>query len=213
MRWYLARISPLRRTTRSKRIAVTGAVVSHLNITDRKLIEIEYARLAATDPLTGLPNRRFFDELCQLDFNRFLRFGGVSSLLMIDLDHFKSINDAHGHAAGDEVLRRISERGRSIFRSGDLLARWGGEEFVCLLPGTDAAGAIIIAETFRTAVQTMGIVLSGKEISVTTSIGVATFDKKDQTTECVLLRADKALYRAKHEGRNQVICGTVNRCS
>ena len=206
MRWYLARISPLRLTTRSKKTVIKGAVVSHANITDRKLIEIDYARLAATDPLTSLPNRRFFDELCQLDLNRFLRFGGVSSLLMIDLDHFKSINDTHGHAAGDEVLRRVSELGKSVIRTGDLLARWGGEEFVCLLPGTDEAGATIIAEKLRSAVEVSEIVVAGKTIQVTASVGVSTFDKEDQNVDRVLLRADKALYRAKREGRNRVSC-------
>jgi diguanylate cyclase (GGDEF)-like protein len=90
--------------------------VSHINITDRKLVEIDCASLAATDPLTGLPNRRFFDEFAKRDMDRFLRFGEPSSLLMVDLDHFKNINDMYGHAAGDEVLRRVASNGVRYWR-------------------------------------------------------------------------------------------------
>jgi diguanylate cyclase (GGDEF)-like protein len=104
--------------------------------------------------LTGLPNRRFFDEFAKLDMDRFLRFGEPSSVLMVDLDDFKSINDTYGHAARDEVLRRVAPFGKLVFRSSDVFARWGGEEFVCLLPRTDEWGAILAAEKLRSAVAT-----------------------------------------------------------
>jgi diguanylate cyclase (GGDEF)-like protein len=204
MRWFIARVSPLRRRSSSIEQANIGAVVSHMNITDRKLIEIDYARLAATDPLTGLPNRRFFDEFAKLDMDRFLRFSEPSSVLMVDLDHFKNINDTYGHAAGDEVLRRVASLGKLVFRSSDLFARWGGEEFVCLLPGTDEWGAILAAEKLRSAVEQLSIVSGGRAIPVTASVGVSSVYNTDQVMDSALLRADTALYRAKDEGRNCV---------
>jgi diguanylate cyclase (GGDEF)-like protein len=204
MRWFIARVSPLRRRSSSIEQANIGAVVSHMNITDRKLIEIDYARLAATDPLTGLPNRRFFDEFAKLDMDRFLRFSEPSSVLMVDLDHFKNINDTYGHAAGDEVLRRVASLGKLVFRSSDLFARWGGEEFVCLLPGTDEWGAILAAEKLRSAVEQLSIVSGGRAIPVTASVGVSSVYNTDQVMDSALLGADTALYRAKDEGRNRV---------
>jgi len=204
MRWFIARVSPLRRRSSSIEHANIGAVVSHMNITDRKLIEIDYARLAATDPLTGLPNRRFFDEFAKLDMDRFLRFSEPSSVLMVDLDHFKNINDTYGHAAGDEVLRRVASLGKLVFRSSDLFARWGGEEFVCLLPGTDEWGAILAAEKLRSAVEQLSIVSGGRTVPVTASVGVSSVYNTDQVMDSALLRADTALYRAKDEGRNRV---------
>ncbi|HEY8670396.1 MAG TPA: diguanylate cyclase [Terriglobales bacterium] len=206
MRWFLARVSPLRRRSASIEHTNIGAVVSHMNITDRKRVEMDYARLAATDPLTGLPNRRFFDEFAKLDMDRFLRFGEPSSLLMVDLDHFKSINDTYGHPAGDEVLRSVASLGKLVFRSSDLFARWGGEEFVCLLPGTDEWGAICAAEKLRSAVEQLSIVSGERVIPVTASVGVSSFDKTDRVMDAALLRADKALYRAKDDGRNCVRC-------
>jgi diguanylate cyclase (GGDEF)-like protein len=204
MRWFLARVSPLRLRSSSIENANIGAVVSHMNITDRKLVEMDYARLAATDPLTGLPNRRFFDEFAKLDMDRFLRFGEPSSVLMVDLDHFKGINDTYGHAAGDEVLRRVASLGKLVFRSSDLFARWGGEEFVCLLPGTDEWGAILAAEKLRSAIEQLSIVSAGRAIPVTASVGVSSVDSDDRVMDDALLRADRAMYRAKNDGRNCV---------
>ena len=201
IRWFLARVSPLRRRSPSIEHNNIGAVVSHMNITDRKLAEMDYARLASTDQLTGLPNRRFFDEFAKLDMDRFLQFGEPSSLLMVDLDHFKTINDTYGHAAGDEVLRRVAALGKLVFRSCDLFVRWGGEEFVCLLPRTDGrdTGCRKAALGNRTAFD-----LQQRKSFTGDSIGVASIDSTDQTMDSALLRADHALYRAKECGRNRV---------
>jgi diguanylate cyclase (GGDEF)-like protein len=204
MRWFLARVSPLRRRSPSTDQANIGAVVSHMNITDRKLVEIDYARLADMDSLTELPNRRFFGQFAKRDMDRFLQFGKPSSLLLIDLDHFKDINDTYGHAAGDDVLRHVASLGKIVFRSSDLFARWGGEEFVCLLPGTDEWGAILAAEKLRSAIEQLSIISGGKPIAVTASVGVSSVDSEDQVIDHALLRADRALYRAKDEGRNCV---------
>lgn len=209
LRWFLARVSPLRRRQEARAMNA-GAVISHMNITDRKLVEMDCARLAATDPLTGLPNRRFFEEFAALDLDRFLRFGKPSSLLMIDLDHFKSINDTYGHAAGDEVLRTVASLGKSVFRSCDIFARLGGEEFVCLLPSTDEWGAVMAAEKLRSTIKRARIVVGNQQIAVTASIGISSIEESDGKIDDALLRADKAMYEAKNSGRN-CVRSSVNR--
>jgi diguanylate cyclase (GGDEF)-like protein len=202
-RWFVARVSPLRR--RDSTVS-EGAVVAHMNITDRKLAELRLARLAATDALTGIPNRRFFDEFAGVEFERVARFGEPSSLLMIDLDHFKAINDAHGHAAGDAVLRHVATIGATVLRACDVFARLGGEEFVCLLPGTGPTGALVAAEKLRGEIEQLATVVGGRTIAVTASIGVASITRGDRSILDVLRRADAALYLAKADGRNRVRC-------
>jgi hypothetical protein len=125
-RWYLGRVTPLD-------INPGGAVISHLDITKRKLVEFELEKLASTDPLTGLPNRRFFLEVSYQELERIRRFGTRASLVMMDLDHFKEVNDTFGHAAGDEALRRVSHACNTTIGQIDVLARLGGEEFVVVL--------------------------------------------------------------------------------
>jgi diguanylate cyclase (GGDEF)-like protein len=207
MQWYLARVSPLRRRSSTSRTGNIGAVISHVNITAQKRVEMDYARLAATDPLTDIPNRRFFLEFAELDMDRSLQFGAPSSLLIIDIDKFKNVNDTYGHAVGDEVLRRVAEVGTKFIRSCDLFARLGGEEFVCILSKIDEGGAVMAAERLRVAVERLSVLISGTErIPVTVSIGVATVTGEDQSVDDVVRRADRALYRAKGEGRNCVRC-------
>jgi diguanylate cyclase (GGDEF)-like protein len=178
-RWFLAQVTPLRRRSSAAGTDNFGAVISHVNITDRKLVELDYARLAATDTLTGIPNRRFFDEFSKLEINRFLRFGGPSSLLMVDIDQLNIVNDRYGHAAGDEVLRRVAALGKTIFRGSDLFARVGGEEFVCLMPGTDEWGAVIAAQKLRGAIEQIQVDAGSATVRVTASIGVTVLDTGD----------------------------------
>jgi diguanylate cyclase (GGDEF)-like protein len=201
LKWFLACATRLDgvSTTRNENI---GAVVSHIDITDRKLVEIEYARLAATDPLTGRPNRRFFEDFAKIELERFLRFGRPTSLLMVDLDNFKGINETYGHTAGDDVLRNVASLATRELRSGELFARLGGEEFVCLLPDTDELGAMEVAEKLRRAIERLQIRSGLAPILVTVSIGITVLLETDSTIECAILRADAALYRAKNEGRN-----------
>ena len=201
LRWFVARVSPLRRRVTG---VGEGAVVSHMNITDRKLAELKLARIAATDALTGIPNRRFFDEFAAIEFSRVARFGEPSSVLMIDLDRFKTINDEYGHAAGDAVLRSVATIGSTVLRACDVFARIGGEEFVCLLPGTDIAGAHVAAEKLRKEVEQLSVVVDSQTVSVTTSIGVGGISRGDKSIADAMNRADKALYRAKAAGRNCV---------
>lgn len=209
LRWFTARVTPLRRRVAAAAPTegpgpLIGAVVAHLNITDRKRAEMDNARLAATDALTGLPNRRFLDVFAQLELSRFRRFGNPLAVLMIDLDMFKAVNDAYGHAAGDEVLRHVAAVGGACFRGCDLFARLGGDEFTCLMPRLDIAEARLAAERFRTALEASPIRVASHAVTVTASVGVTEASRADHDMEDVLKRADAALYHAKTEGRNRV---------
>ena len=183
-----------------------------LDITERKLAqaalldsEKKLLVLATTDVLTKLPNRRQFLTRLKEEFDRAQRFGNQRcSVLMLDLDHFKQINDTHGHAMGDAVLKHIAQLMRKAFRKIDMAARVGGEEFAVILPGSDLAAAQTSAERLRELVAKTPLVQDGKTISVTVSIGVATMVPSDSEADQTLIRADEALYRAKENGRNQV---------
>lgn len=203
-RCYVARVSPLLQRSSSIQRRNFGAVISHVDITDQKRVEMKYAELAATDPLTGIPNRRYFLDYAKIDMERARQFGSPSSLLIIDLDEFKKVNDTYGHATGDEVLRRVAAAAKATLRSSDLLARLGGEEFVCMLSQTDEWGAILAAEKLRATVEGLSISFGADELSVTVSIGATSVLETDTTVDDTLRRADKALYRAKDEGRNCV---------
>jgi len=180
-------------------------VVIVQDITERKALEMELRRLATTDPLTDLANRRHFLAQVDLELELLQRYAKPAALLMIDLDHFKQVNDAYGHAAGDAVLRHFAAIARRILRKVDLLGRLGGEEFAALLPGTDAEGAQQLAERLRQTVADSQVhTVSGGAIQVTISIGVTLFALTDANADTVLARADRALYRAKEQGRNRV---------
>jgi diguanylate cyclase (GGDEF)-like protein len=195
-RWFLGRVTPLD--------GRDGAVISHLDITDRKLLEFELARLASTDPLTALPNRRHFLDVANREVERMRRFLVPATVIMIDLDHFKDVNDTYGHATGDEVLRSACRILKQSLREIDVLARLGGEELVVMLPETNAEGALSAAEKLRGSLSN-GTIFSGhNEIKITASFGVAQVRSDDQSVEDVLDRADSALYEAKHSGRNCV---------
>lgn len=169
----------------------------------RHTAERELALLASVDPLTGLANRRTLDQTLQLEWLRAQRSGQPLSILMIDADHFKALNDRLGHQRGDEALRALAQLiGGYVRRPADLAARYGGEEFSVVLPETTTAGAFTMAQNIREAVEQ----LPG-ELTMTVSIGIATwaqgpYDELDQ----LLLAADKALYQAKASGRNRVVC-------
>lgn len=179
-----------------------SAVVSHRNITDRIRVEQELARLAATDTLTGLPNRRFFEEVANAELHQVQRFHKPASLMMIDIDKFKSIDDTLGHAAGDDVLRAVASLSKDIVHGDDLYFRFGGEEFVFLLRETDERGAIAMAEWLRPVIEKLQIASALAIIPVTASFGVACITAADSSIDSILARADKALHRAKVDERN-----------
>ena len=163
--------------------------------------------LAGEDALTGLPNRRQFMRTGEQMLEQVRRYGRSASLLLMDLDHFKSVNDRFGHAAGDATLQAVAELLRIHQRAADLPARLGGEEFAMVLPETDVPGALIMAERLRAACEVLKIDVPGgvwAGLSLTMSIGVARCEDMDTSLDDVLRRADAALYRAKHDGRNRV---------
>jgi diguanylate cyclase (GGDEF)-like protein len=160
------------------------------------------------DPLTGLHNRAFLDETLSTLFEQSEKSGKLLSLIFADLDHFKKINDAYGHSAGDQVLVSVAESMQSALRSDDMIARYGGEEFVCLLPDTDAPEAVAVAERLRQAIAGKRIVLDdGRKINITISAGCATMSSKRVFASVgdLLNAADQCLYTAKESGRNRVI--------
>jgi diguanylate cyclase (GGDEF)-like protein len=127
------------------------------------------------------------------------------SVLILDVDHFKRVNDVHGHATGDDALRRVAVVLQQCLRRSDLLARWGGEEFLVVLPEADGSMACGLAERLRTAIATIEVPTRQDVLNITTSIGLATHEPADADLEAIIARADRALYRAKREGRNRVI--------
>lgn len=174
------------------------------DITKRRALEREMRRLATTDPLTGLVNRRFFFNQVTRELERFRRYAKSAALLMLDLDSFKRINDTRGHAAGDAVLQHFAIVARQSLRRVDVVGRLGGEEFAALLPGTDAAGAVQLAERLRQAVAERPADIEAGSLAYTVSVGVTWFAPSDSNADAILARADRALYRAKDHGRNRV---------
>jgi diguanylate cyclase (GGDEF)-like protein/PAS domain S-box-containing protein len=174
------------------------------NITARKEVEQELRRLAATDVLTGIANRRHFLDQMRLALARHHRHKSPTALLMIDLDWFKRVNDIHGHAVGDIVLRHYADIIQASLRLNDLLGRLGGEEFAILLSDTETQGAFEFAERIRQRATLQAAQTEAGEISVSLSIGVTSFAADDANIDAILARADRALYRAKRNGRNRV---------
>lgn len=206
-RWFFARVTRL--DTANSDGVTSAAVISHQDVTARKLLELELKHLAESDELTGLKNRRRFFADIEKAFERLNHADIPASLFIVDLDHFKTINDTHGHSVGDEALCHAAEQFRRAIRRRDLLARIGGEEFAVLLPNTDEWGAIMVAERVRALIAASTMKAQVGTISLTVSIGVTSLRKDDRNAEDALGRADRALYRAKEEGRNRVRAATM----
>lgn len=157
---------------------------------------------ATTDPLTGLFNRRHFFELAAREFNRTQRQQSPLSFILLDIDHFKQVNDIHGHLVGDTALVTLADLLRSHLRKVDFCCRFGGEEFVLCLPDTPKQGALEVAERIREALMPVQIPTDTGTLSITISLGIAE-NNNDQSVESILRQADEALYKAKENGRNQ----------
>ena len=175
-------------------------------------VSAELDRLARTDALTGIANRRAFFDTLGIEFRRSKRYGRQLSVLMLDLDHFKGVNDRWGHPFGDEVLRQTTEVISANIRESDLIGRYGGEEFALGLPETPLSAALEVAEKLRAAIEahefrTSGVPRDGEPpVRLTISIGVAALPVEEEQDEVELLgRADQALYDAKRTGRNRVV--------
>ncbi len=176
-----------------------------VDITRQKEMEDKLRKLATTDPLTGAFNRRHFLELAEQEITRARRQGHKLSVLMVDIDHFKKINDTHGHPAGDAAINATVETIKKQLRRIDVISRFGGEEFVVMLPETPVEGGAVLGERIRKAVSDMTVNWENTKISFTISIGLAAWRTEDQSIENVLKRVDDCLYLAKAEGRNRVI--------
>jgi len=174
------------------------------NRLEDQAVEIEaHISRSLTDPLTGLPNRREFNDRLEERMSAWKRRKETFSLLMLDVDHFKALNDQHGHLAGDQVLATIARSLRGAVRREDFVARFGGEEFAVLLPNTSLEQAMLVAEKVREAVAQSVVTHDDKEILVTASGGLAAVDECD-TTQSLIQKADAALYAAKASGRNRI---------
>jgi diguanylate cyclase len=166
----------------------------------------EQRQKALIDPLTGLPNRAAWSERLEHEIGQWQQHGNTLMLAMLDLDHFKRINDNYGHLAGDKVLKIIASVLRKRLRGTDFIARFGGEEFVLLMPSTAPASGLKLLETLRASIEACPFHFRGEPVTVTLSMGLAAF-KPGEHSDLVLKRADQALYRAKNAGRNRVEMG------
>lgn len=172
-------------------------------------LKIELEEMATIDPTTRLFNRRALQEIFHRVHEESKRSGRPYSVLLVDLDRFKLVNDNYGHKVGDEILSGFSGIGKNILRTSDWIGRWGGEEFLAILPGADEADAICIGERLRRNMEQFSILLNGQEIGATISAGLACYPRDGDTPEFLLRAADAALYEAKKTGRNRVVAATA----
>jgi diguanylate cyclase (GGDEF)-like protein len=180
--------------------SLTNQLLDELRVANQRLYT-----LAGTDSLTGLHNRRVADERIAAEWQRARRLGHGAALLMIDIDHFKCINDSHGHPVGDEAIRMLAAEIRAMTRDIDSACRYGGEEFLIILPQVDAEGAHAFAERLRLRVAELPVACAGGTLHITISLGIALFDAAEQTHQRWIERSDHALYQAKRDGRNRVV--------
>jgi diguanylate cyclase (GGDEF)-like protein/PAS domain S-box-containing protein len=189
-------ISPLK----DENDRIVGFISTGKDVTQETMLYQEVEHIAMTDQLTGVYNRRKFEELYALESERARRFSHPLSMILIDIDHFKTVNDTYGHSIGDETLKHLAEIVQKNIRKIDSFARWGGEEFLVLSPGTDLDNIQKLAEKLRRAVESADFFEAGH---ITISLGVTVFEKEDTFSE-LFKRADRSLYAAKEKGRNQV---------
>lgn len=213
--WYIAQINSLLEAS-----IVLCAMLYEINQLYSRLAEQEYAaqtmndtlrtanealdKLAREDVLTGVPNRRTILEVADTELTRYLRYGTTFTVLVIDVDNFKTFNDRYGHLAGDHVLRAVTHAMSRSIRASDQIGRYGGEEFLIVLTQTAAAGALVAAEHIRDAVRQERVEIEGHGISLTVSIGMAAVQPSDSDVDEIVGRADAALYAAKRAGKDRV---------
>jgi diguanylate cyclase (GGDEF)-like protein len=192
-------------------LATTGVLLAILYFLTWKLVrrvdevQKKLKHIAVTDELTGLKNRRYIMEQIDKEYQRAARTGGTLSLILLDIDHFKRINDTYGHAVGDAVLKEVAQAMQSSLRAYDLLGRVGGEEFLIASPGSTLDDAAGLAERVRVTIKDREVMNMADPISVTVSAGITSLSEQDATTEALLARADNALYLAKQQGRDRVV--------
>ena len=183
--------------------AITGIFLTVEDMTENAANEQRLVEMNTKDALTGVYNRRYLETRMGEEFGRHRRYSRKLTLVMFDIDHFKLVNDNHGHPCGDFILQSVADAVAGRIRSSDCLARYGGEEFSCLLQETDLNSGVFLAERFRRQVEEMVHDFRGTQVRVTISLGVSEL-RSDDTLEQFVKRADEAMYRAKTGGRNRV---------
>jgi len=194
--------------------AATAAIVSTFTFVmlHKERSDGEAARMATIDPLTGAYNRRTFHDIAERELGRAVRAGQPLSIIVVDIDHFRPVNEQHGNRTGDEVLRKVADLIRTALRKEDMLVRYGGEEFLVMLPEVPGPGAVVVAGRVRKAVEAQAIELGGHSLKLTVSVGVsARLDEGPESIETLLQRADEALALAKQRGRNRVVALSLGR--
>ncbi|WP_156896350.1 diguanylate cyclase [Aestuariibacter salexigens] len=181
---------------------VTDEAISKLN---SERLNSQLQQISRTDGLTGLFNRRYWQEQFELEFKRIRRNAKPASVLMLDIDHFKAVNDTHGHPAGDQVIKRLAKLIGESVRETDVAGRYGGEEFTILLPDTTASCAKLVAERIRKTAQKCVVTHEGVDITFTISVGICEYTPNHKEPMAWLEHVDQALYKAKQDGRNQVV--------
>ncbi len=188
-----------------KKNAKTGQMLSFVDITQLAKVMSQLSELAFVDSLTGAYTRRYFDKHAKLELERAKRYAHPIALIVMDLDNFKSVNDKYGHLAGDKVLINIAILCNDLIKENDIFCRYGGEEFMLLLPETDAAGANVLAEKIRALIEAKEITFNNQKINITISLGYTGVSQVvDEELELLFKHADAALYIAKEKGRNRV---------
>lgn len=198
--WFEGRVYPIK----DRNHEVHSVIWLAINISERRRLEEKLKELSEKDTLTGAYNRRHFTQIFDQEFAIAKRYKNKLSVLLIDIDNFKDINDRYGHDGGDAVLKKFVIFCESILRQSDLFARYGGEEFIVMLPGTPSLGAAIIAERIRAQTEEMSVSYKEQTIKFTISIGISLVLENDSSSNAVFSRADAALYQAKKKGRNRV---------
>jgi diguanylate cyclase (GGDEF)-like protein len=194
--------------------SAAAAIVSTFGfmLLHKERAEGEALRLATMDPLTGAYNRRTFHEIAERELSRARRAGQPLSIIVLDIDHFRPINEQYGNRAGDEVLRQIADLVRTALRKEDMLVRYGGEQLLVMLPDVPGPGAVVVAGRIRKSVEAEALGVAGQEVSVTVSVGVsARLDEGPESIEGLLARAEEALAIAKKRGRNRVVALSLGR--
>jgi diguanylate cyclase len=189
---------------RSEDNSISGLFLIVQDVTELATYEQKLVEMNTKDALTGIFNRRFMESRLKEECERQRRYSRPLSLIMMDIDFFKKVNDTYGHQAGDLILKSVAAKAAAVIRKTDFIARYGGEEFCCLLPETTADAAETVAEHIRIHIEELENSFENNSIKVTISLGISGFITED-TPETLLKRADDALYQAKHTGRNRYI--------
>jgi len=190
---------------RDEKNNITHLFIYVQDMTEVAVYENKLVEMNLRDGLTGIYNRRFLESKLDEEFNRHKRYGGVYSIIIFDIDHFKNVNDSFGHQCGDFIIKSMTARVSSLIRNVDYVARYGGDEFCCVLPETGIQSAAKVAERFREAVSQLENSFDDNIIKVTISFGVAEFREDILSSSQLMKKADEALYTAKKEGRNRVV--------